>query len=119
MPENQALVSIGLPVYNGEKFLRRALNSLTGQDYGNIELIISDNDSTDSTAQICGEFLAHDRRIRYYRCETNIGMAANFVRVLNLARGDYFMWAACDDWWDKRFVSCLLQALMEHPDHGV
>ncbi|MEM4134638.1 MAG: glycosyltransferase, partial [Candidatus Micrarchaeia archaeon] len=78
------LVSIGMPVYNGERFIRQALDSLLAQDYENFELIISDNASEDKTPEICLEYAARDKRIRYYRNEKNMGAAWNFKRVFDL-----------------------------------
>jgi glycosyltransferase involved in cell wall biosynthesis len=91
------LVSIGMPVYNGENYITEALDSLLAQTYSNVELIISDNASTDSTETICSKYVAADRRIRYYRNEQNLGAAANYNRVVELAQGKYFKWAAHDD----------------------
>ena len=90
-------VSIGLPVFNGEDFLEQALDSLLGQTFKDFELIISDNGSTDRTAQICRSYAARDKRIRYFHNETNRGASWNFNRVFMLARGEYFKWAAHDD----------------------
>jgi glycosyltransferase involved in cell wall biosynthesis len=104
MPESQPLVSIGLPVYNGERFIREVLDSLLAQSYQQFELIISDNASTDRTAEICQEYLAKDRRIRYYRNPTNLGAVKNFNRVFELSTGTYFMWAADHDLREPSFV---------------
>jgi glycosyltransferase involved in cell wall biosynthesis len=71
-------VSIGMPVYNGEPYLTRALDALLAQSFTDFELIISDNASTDATETICREYAARDRRIRYYRCNENHGAAWNF-----------------------------------------
>ena len=90
-------VSIGLPVYNGEKFLERALDSILAQTYADFELIISDNASTDATEQICHAYAAKDDRIRHYRNEKNLGAARNFNYAFELSRGAYFKWAAADD----------------------
>ena len=81
------LVSIGLPVYNGERFIQRALDSLLAQDYSNWELIISDNASTDRTGELCLACQAKDGRVHYYRNAANIGMMSNFKRTLDLAAG--------------------------------
>jgi glycosyltransferase involved in cell wall biosynthesis len=94
---NAPRVSIGLPVYNGERYLRFAINSILEQDYINFELIISDNASTDATGEICQEFAAKDPRVRYYRNEANLGASGNYNRVFELARGQLFKWAAHDD----------------------
>jgi len=97
-------VSIGMPVYNGEKFIREALDSLLAQTFTDFELIISDNASTDATETICREYAAHDPRIRYVRQRENRGVLANFRFVLDEAVGEYFMWAAADDEWKSFFV---------------
>jgi len=90
-------VSIGMPVYNGEKFIREALNSILAQTFTDFELIISDNASTDGTSAICREYAEKDSRIRYVKQSENIGPVANFLFVLEEAVGEYFMWAAHDD----------------------
>lgn len=110
------LVSIGMPVYNGSKLIRRALDSLLAQDYPNFELIISDNVSTDNTWDILQEYASRDARIKLYRNTLNKGMAYNFNRVYELATGDYFMWAAHDDWWEPIFISTCVQYLEANPD---
>ncbi len=101
------LVSIGLPVYNGEPFLEQAINSLLRQTFENFELVISDNASTDRTAAICESHAQRDPRIRYVRQTTNIGAMANFRYVLDQARGRWFMWAAGDDFWDPKWIERL------------
>lgn len=90
-------VSIGMPVYNGEDFLKEALDSLLSQTFQDFELIISDNASTDGTEEICRSYAAGDRRIRYYRNIQNCGAAWNFNRVFKLSTADYFKWATHDD----------------------
>jgi glycosyltransferase involved in cell wall biosynthesis len=93
----QPLISIGIPVYNGEKYLAQAIESVLAQTYQNFELLISDNCSTDRTQAICEAYAEQDDRIRYYRNEVNLGAAPNFNRVFELARGEYFQWLASDD----------------------
>jgi glycosyltransferase involved in cell wall biosynthesis/thioesterase domain-containing protein len=90
-------VSIGLPVYNGERFVSATIESILAQSFTDFELIISDNASTDRTEEICRAFALRDPRVRYFRSDTNLGAAANFNRVLARARGRYFKWAAHDD----------------------
>ncbi len=106
-------MSIGLPVYNGEASLRQALDCLLAQDYPNIELIISDNASTDGTQEICRRYQLTDRRVSYFRNSINIGAPANFNRVFNLAHGEYFMWAAHDDYRKPNYISSCVNALQE------
>ncbi len=90
-------VSIGLPVYNGERYLAIAIESVLRQTFTDFELIISDNASTDSTWEICREYAARDDRIRLCRNETNVGSIRNFDLVFRQARGNYFMWMSHDD----------------------
>ncbi|NNC92783.1 MAG: glycosyltransferase [Acidimicrobiia bacterium] len=90
-------VSIGLPVWNGEKYLDEALTSLVEQTFTDFEVIISDNGSTDRTEEICRAWAERDPRIRYIRNEENRGSAWNFNRVFHEAGGTYFKWAAYDD----------------------
>jgi glycosyltransferase involved in cell wall biosynthesis len=107
----QPLVSIGVPVYNSENCISQALDSIIGQTYENLEVVISDNASTDRTQTICQQYAAKDSRIRYYRNSENIGVTANYRRVLALSSGDYFMWAAADDIKPVAVVENLLKAL--------
>jgi glycosyltransferase involved in cell wall biosynthesis len=113
------LISIGMPAYNGEQYIRKALDSLLAQDYDNFELIISDNASTDATRKICREYADKDQRIRVYVQSRNIGAIANFKAVLEMAQGKYFMWAAVDDFWLPEFVSVLVNELETHSEAGV
>jgi glycosyltransferase involved in cell wall biosynthesis len=110
-----SLVSVGMPVCNGEAFLAEALNSLLIQTYGNLEILISDNCSSDKTKQICLEYAAKDSRIRYFRQAQNIGATANFNYVLQQASGEYFMWSAHDDRWSPNYVE-LLHARITNDD---
>ena len=104
-------VSIGLPVYNGERFLKEALDSLLGQTYSDFELIISDNASTDSTEEICRAYVAKDQRVRYFRNPTNIGVNRNFNRVFALSTGNYFKWASADDICKPEHLACCIDVL--------
>lgn len=113
------LVSIGLPTYNRAKWLPRALDALLSQTYRNIELIISDDASSDETETICREYAKKDSRIRYIRQPKNITQLPNFRFVINEARGKYFMMAADDDWWEPTFIETLYRALEENPEYGV
>lgn len=106
-------VSIGLFVYNGEAHIRNALGSLLSQTYGDFELIISDNASTDSTEEICREFASRDPRIRFIRQNTNRGAAANLQFVFDQSRAEFFMWAAADDVKTPTFLDANLRALRQ------
>jgi glycosyltransferase involved in cell wall biosynthesis len=108
--KSRPLVSIGMPVYNGEKYIRQAFDSLLAQDFKDFELIISDNASTDNTTEICKQYLEKDNRIKYYRNEVNIG-GANFNNLINYATAPYFMWAAHDDMWEPSYISKLINIM--------
>jgi Glycosyl transferase family 2 len=105
------LVSLGIPVYNGEPFLHQAIEALLAQTYEHLELVISDNASTDRTQEICLAYAARDPRIKYHRNPTNIGVYENFRRVFTLSSGPYFMWAAVDDVKPPAAVGDCLAAL--------
>jgi hypothetical protein len=89
--------SIGLPVHNGARYLRGAVESALAQTFEDFELVISDNASTDDTPTVCRELADRDGRIRYEPLETNIGPVGNHNRCIELSRGRYFMWLAYDD----------------------
>lgn len=109
------LVTLGVPVHNGERYLVAALGSLLAQDYQNLEILISDNASSDSTEAICRKFAADNSRVRYIRQETNIGAKKNFEFLVAEARGTYFAWCAHDDIRKPRFVSACVGALEQNP----
>ena len=108
-------VSIGLPVYNGEKFLAEAIESILGQTFSDFELIISDNASTDRTEEIARSYAASDRRIRFVRQEGNRGASKNFGLVFELASGEYFKWAAYDDVLMPDFLTECVALLDDDP----
>jgi glycosyltransferase involved in cell wall biosynthesis len=101
-------LSIGMPVYNGQKFIEEAICSILSQEFSDFELIISDNASSDQTETICKHLCGKDKRIIYFRQESNIGALRNFEFVLDQARGRFFMWAACDDLWSHNWTNDLL-----------
>lgn len=106
-------VSIGMPVYNGAKFVRQALDSLLAQTFTDFELIISDNASIDDTEKICREYADKDSRIRYVRQMQNKGISFNIPFVLGQAVGEYFMWAAHDDFWASSYIEECLRGFEE------
>ena len=112
-PKNQPLVSVGIPTYNRPEGLRRTLECITGQTYKNLEIIVSDNCSRGpETEEVVREFMTIDSRIQYFRQDTNKGPSFNFQFVLEKAKGEYFMWAADDDQWEKDFIENCLQEIM-------
>ena len=108
-------MSIGLPVYNGEKYISEALESILSQTLSAFEIIVSDNASTDSTSSIVHHFMESDRRIKYYRNQQNMGAAFNYNRTVELATGEFFKWAAYDDLIAPTFLEKCLNALNDNP----
>jgi hypothetical protein len=108
-------VSIGLPVYNGERYLERAVRSILDQDFQDFELIIADNASDDATGAISERLAASDPRVRYHRNAENIGAARNFCLAFELARGRYFKWAAYDDWLEPTYLTRCVDVLDREP----
>ena len=111
-----ARVSIGVPVYNGERFLEETLDALLAQSYRDIEILIADNASTDSTAGICAKYAAMDPRVRYFRNPVNLGSAGNVRRVGELARAEYFKLANADDVPLPNLVESCIAVLDRDPE---
>lgn len=108
-----------MPVYNNERFLREAVDSLINQSFTDWILFFSDDASKDKTRQICEEYAAKDPRIIYYHQEKNLGLFPNYKFTLDQARGEYFMWAAGDDVWDKDFLKICVSYLEDDPALGM
>lgn len=115
MSDRKPRVSVGMPVYNGDRFLKEALDVILAQTYEDFELIISDNASTDRTGEICKAYAAKDQRIKYYRNEQNIGVHRNYNRVFKLATGEYFRWAAHDDLCAPTSLERCVEVLERNP----
>lgn len=111
----ESLVSIGVPVRNGGRFIRAALEALVGQTHRHLDIVVSDNASSDDTADIVAEFARSDPRIRVFRHEKALTAGENFRFVLDQSRGEYFMWAACDDRRSADHVEGLLEAMRQQP----
>ena len=104
-------MSLGVPVYNAERYLDQCLSALLAQDYPDFEIIISDNASTDRTWAICRHFADRDPRIRLHRHTRNVGGPANYARVVDLARGEFFKWVAYDDLCRPAYLRSCVTAL--------
>lgn len=104
-----------MPVFNGERYIEEALDSLLSQTFADFELVISDNASTDRTETICRSYAAKDQRIRYFRNRANLGFVFNFNNVFRLSSGEYFKWAASDDVCAPNYMLRAIQALDEDP----
>jgi glycosyltransferase involved in cell wall biosynthesis len=109
-------LTIGLPVYNGEKYVAESIEALLGQSYTDFELIISDNASTDATGEICRDYARQDSRVRYIRQSKNIGLAPNHNVVVDQARGELFKWTAGDDLYARDLVERCVDALDKYPE---
>ncbi|MGZ4688556.1 MAG: glycosyltransferase family 2 protein [Acidimicrobiia bacterium] len=115
MADRSALVTVGLPTYNGLDLLPRAIESVLNQDYRQIELVICDNASTDETESYCRALAAQHPSIRYIRHAENVGVTENFNRARSAATGRYFMWLGDDDWLDDDYVSRCVELLERDP----
>jgi glycosyltransferase involved in cell wall biosynthesis len=109
-------ISVGIPVYNGEKYLKVALHSLIKQSFQDFEIIISDNASTDKTEEICRSFQSQDQRIIYHRQPVNIGAANNYKKVFQLAKGKFFKWMAHDDLCSLNYLEECVKVLENDSD---
>jgi len=113
--EGLPAATIGMPVFNGAKFLEQSLTSVLGQTRADFELVISDNASTDETGDICRRYAESDHRIRYVRNDSNLGAARNFNRCVELARGKFFKWMAHDDLLAPTYLERCMAILEEGP----
>lgn len=107
------LVTVGIPTYNREQLIERAVGSVLAQDYPNIEVIISDNCSTDSSANICARLANADSRVRFIQQACNIGATRNFEAVLTGANGEFFMWLGDDDHLDQNYIRATLTPMLD------
>ena len=110
---NSPIVSVIIPVYNVEEYLRECVNSVTGQTYNNLEIILSDDGATDSSGQICDELAAADSRIRVIH-EVNGGLSVARNRGLDIATGDYIIFVDSDDTVDTRIIEILLKIINDY-----
>lgn len=94
-------VSIGMPVYNGERYIKYSIDSILSQKFDNFELMISDNASTDGTESICKDYMKMDPRVKYHRFASNFGASKNYNYLYRVASGKYFRWSNDDDLWDS------------------
>lgn len=112
MVENAPLVTVGIPTYNRVQGLERTLDCMLHQTYKNLEIIVSDNCSTDPAVRnLLEKFTLKDNRVRYYVQEKNLSIIPNFSYLLDNANGEYFMWAADDDFWDRDFIETCIKAM--------
>ncbi|NQY13338.1 MAG: glycosyltransferase family 2 protein [Henriciella sp.] len=108
-------VSIGLPVYNGENFIEKCIDSVLAQSFEDFEFIICDNTSEDRTEEICRAYADRDSRVKYFRNEKNLGAAPNYNLCLEKASGEFFKWIAHDDWLSANYLEKCVEALDRDP----
>lgn len=109
-------LSLGMPLYNAERYVTQAFEGLLAQDFTDFEIIVSDNASTDRTWEICEQYAGRDPRIRLYRNPENLGAAYNYNRTAELARGPLFRWVAYDDVCAPTLLRRCVEALDADPD---
>ncbi len=110
------LVTVGIPVFNGEETLSSCIDSLMAQTYTKLEILVFDNCSVDETKKIVDLAKNSDNRIKYFRSEKNLGGVHSFNSLLNLASGEFFMWAAADDFRPPRYIEQALLHLQATPE---
>jgi glycosyltransferase involved in cell wall biosynthesis len=115
LPARSPRVCVGVPVYNGAKFLTATLDSLLAQTYRDFEIVICDNASTDATESICREYARRDPRVRYVRHRRNIGIAPNFNAAFEQCRSELFKWCAADDLAEPEFLEKCVALLDADP----
>jgi glycosyltransferase involved in cell wall biosynthesis len=108
-------VSIGMPVYNCERYVADAIDSHLRQTYTDFELVITDNASTDRSEEICRSYAARDPRIKYHRSPENVGAGGNFKRCFELSRGEYFRWTPSDDVVGPELLELCVEVLDRDP----
>jgi glycosyltransferase involved in cell wall biosynthesis len=109
-------ITVGVPVYNGERYLAATLDSLLNQTVDDFVVLVGDNASTDRTAEIARSYAARDPRVRHIRHAQNLGAAANYSRLCEMAETEFFRWSAADDCSEPRFHGACLEELERHPD---
>ena len=115
---SEPFVTIGLPTYNRPVGLQKCLESILKQTYSNLEIIISDNCSTDEAVQnVIKQYAAKDGRIKHFQQPVNIGLEENFNFVYAKASADYFIWMSDDDYFDANYVQTCVMFLVNNPDH--
>jgi len=114
LSEEKPKLTIGIPVYNGEKFVRDKLENILSQTFQNFEVVIYDN-SNDSTPKICEEYALKDKRIQYIHEKKRSGWIQGFINVMKKAKYEYFVLASIDDLWSPNFLEENLKELEENP----
>lgn len=106
-----ARIGIGMPVFNCAPYIGRAIESHLSQTFGDFDLVITDNQSTDGTEEVCRRYVALDPRVRYIKNEVNLGGPGNFRQAFRHCQGEYHKWSTADDWWGPTFLAQALEVL--------
>jgi len=106
-----------MPVFNDVDYIEKSIQSVLKQSYKNFELVISDDQSTDGSADICKKYEQSDSRIKYVRQPKNLGISKNMKFLLNQSNSEFFIWAADDDLWAPEFLKILVQTLEDNPKY--
>lgn len=114
-PDRAPKLTVGVPIRNNERWIGRAIDSVLGQTFGDLELVISDNASTDRTVEICADYAERDPRVRFVQNEQDIGILRNYNRLVALGRGEYFRWLGSDDWLEPEYAAECVAALDANP----
>lgn len=109
-------VSICIPVYNREKILPKAIKACLAQTYKDIEIVVCDNASTDSTKEIVLAYAQKDARVKFYENDENIGALRNFKRTIELAESEFVVLLGSDDWISENFVEERIRGFELCPD---
>jgi len=117
--KHEPLVSICIPAFNGGKFIHRALESLIHQSYKNIEIVVADDASTDNTSEIVRRYASKDKRIVYFRNNSNLGGIRNSFKAIEIATGNYIQVLCHDDWFSENCVEESVKAFQLHPQIGM
>jgi glycosyltransferase involved in cell wall biosynthesis len=112
-------ISVGLPVYNGLPYVKQLIETVLAQSFANLELVISDNASTDGTDELCRSYAKADSRVKYFRNPFNIGLIPNFNRVFELATAPYYKWTASDDFYETTYLEACFPAIRDNADVSV
>lgn len=110
------VLSLAMPVYNGEKFIVAALDSVLAQDFTDWDLLVCDNASTDATSAIVAEYVARDPRVRYVRHERNLGAAGNHNYGFHNTSGELFAWVHSDNVYEPGYFKECVAELAHHPE---
>jgi len=116
VPHASPRVSFGLPVRNGASTISKAVESVLAQTFEDWELVISDNQSTDGTSEICRAYAAADARVRYVPTERDLSIHDNFRAAFYHSRGTYFRWCGDDDWLEPQYAERTVAALTQTPE---